>query len=176
MACGKDRTSSYQISAFDQERIVAYRDCGLSLREIGQHVGRNQAAVCVMRICHHWMQEKTTGQSHPPRCAVASDDRQIVLMAVMDRIATSRRYGLGCIRFHCRTHLVCVTGTLHSQWYMCEMLKPVLPCIQRLPLAIFQQHNARPHMTSSFLEFFTHKIALRPWPSCSPDLSLIKNV
>ncbi|GFW93691.1 transposable element Tcb1 transposase [Trichonephila clavipes] len=72
-------------------RIEAYRDYGLSSREIGQRVGRNQATV--MWICHRWMQEDTTdrrGQSHSPRCTVTSDDRLIVSMAGTDTAATSR--------------------------------------------------------------------------------------
>ncbi|GFV67753.1 transposable element Tcb1 transposase [Trichonephila clavipes] len=51
----------------DRGRIVAYRDCGLSFRDIGSRVGRNQTTV--MRICHRWMQEGTMdrrGRSHPP--------------------------------------------------------------------------------------------------------------
>ncbi|GFW35907.1 transposable element Tc1 transposase [Trichonephila clavipes] len=43
--------------------------------------------------CHRWAQEETTdrrGQSHPPPCFTARDDRRIVSMAVMDRAATSR--------------------------------------------------------------------------------------
>ncbi|GFW25316.1 transposable element Tcb1 transposase [Trichonephila clavipes] len=58
-----------QVSEFDRGRIVAYRDCGLSFREIGSRVGRNQTIV--MRICDRWMQEGTTdrrGRSHPPQC------------------------------------------------------------------------------------------------------------
>ncbi|GFY15641.1 transposable element Tcb1 transposase [Trichonephila clavipes] len=47
-----------QVSEFDRGRIVAYRDCGLSFREIGSRVGRNQTTV--MRICDQWMQEATT--------------------------------------------------------------------------------------------------------------------
>ncbi|GFW04685.1 transposable element Tcb1 transposase [Trichonephila clavipes] len=53
-----------QLSAFDQVfefyrgRIVAYRDCGLSFREIGSRVGRNQKTV--MQICGNWMQVGTT--------------------------------------------------------------------------------------------------------------------
>ncbi|GFX23657.1 transposable element Tcb1 transposase [Trichonephila clavipes] len=43
---------------FDRGRIVAYRDCGLSFREIGSRIGRNQTTV--MRICDRWMQEGTT--------------------------------------------------------------------------------------------------------------------
>ncbi|GFW29178.1 transposable element Tcb1 transposase [Trichonephila clavipes] len=36
---------------------MAYRDCGLSYRQIGSRVGRNQTTV--MRICDRWMQEVT---------------------------------------------------------------------------------------------------------------------
>ncbi|GFT78038.1 transposable element Tcb1 transposase [Trichonephila clavipes] len=47
-----------QVSEFDRGKIVAYRDCGLSFREIGSHIGRNQTTV--MRICDRWIQEGTT--------------------------------------------------------------------------------------------------------------------
>ncbi|GFW56377.1 transposable element Tc3 transposase [Trichonephila clavipes] len=62
-----------------------------STEEIGQSVGRNQATG--MRICHHWMQEKTTDRrcrSTPSRGTTALDDRRIVRMVVLDRAATSR--------------------------------------------------------------------------------------
>ncbi|UYV82620.1 hypothetical protein LAZ67_22000209 [Cordylochernes scorpioides] len=36
------RSSFDQISEFDRGRIVTYRDCGLSFREIDSRVGRNQ--------------------------------------------------------------------------------------------------------------------------------------
>ncbi|GFT27645.1 transposable element Tcb1 transposase [Trichonephila clavipes] len=53
-------------------RIVAYRDCGLSLIEIGSRVGRNQTTV--MRICDRWIQECSMGRrgrSHPPQCTTS---------------------------------------------------------------------------------------------------------
>ena len=87
----RNRASFEQVSEFDRGRIVAYRDCGLSFREIGDRVGRNQATV--MRICNRWMQEGTTDRRDllsPPRCTTTRDDRHIVHMAVMDRSATSR--------------------------------------------------------------------------------------
>lgn len=87
----KQRSSFDQVSEFDRGRIVAYRDCGLSFREIGSRVGRNQTTV--MRICDRWMQEGTTDRrvrSHPPQCTTSRDDRQIVRMAVTDRSVTSR--------------------------------------------------------------------------------------
>ncbi|GFU72609.1 transposable element Tcb1 transposase [Trichonephila clavipes] len=85
------RRSFDQVSEFDRGRIVAYRDCGLSCREIGSRVGRNQTTV--MRICDRWMQEFTTdqrGRSHPPQCIPSREDRQIVRLAVTDRSVTSR--------------------------------------------------------------------------------------
>ncbi|GFX97611.1 transposable element Tcb1 transposase [Trichonephila clavipes] len=72
-------------------RIVAYRVCGLSFREIGSRVGRNQTTV--MWICDRWMQEGTMdrrGRSDPPQCTTSREDRQIVRMAMMDRSVTSR--------------------------------------------------------------------------------------
>ncbi|GFU14980.1 hypothetical protein TNCV_795491 [Trichonephila clavipes] len=37
----KQKSAFDQVSEFDRGRIVAYRDCGLSFREIGSRVGRN---------------------------------------------------------------------------------------------------------------------------------------
>ncbi|GFT95008.1 transposable element Tcb1 transposase [Trichonephila clavipes] len=85
------RSAFDQVSEFDRGRIVAYRDCGLFFRKISSRVGRNQRTV--MRICDSWMQESTMdrlGQSHPTQCTTSREDRQIVLMAVMDRSVTSR--------------------------------------------------------------------------------------
>ncbi|GFX18281.1 transposable element Tcb1 transposase [Trichonephila clavipes] len=86
MSRRKQPSAFDQVSEFDRGRIVAYRDCGLSFREIGSRVGRNQRTV--MRICDRWMQEGTTdrrGQSHPPQCTILPEDRQIVHKAVTDR-------------------------------------------------------------------------------------------
>ncbi|GFY04551.1 transposable element Tcb1 transposase [Trichonephila clavipes] len=90
MSRRKQRSAFDQVSEFDRGRIVAYRDCESSFREIGSRVGRNQT---VMRICDPWMQECTTdrrGRSHPSQCITSREDRQIVRMAVTDRSVTSR--------------------------------------------------------------------------------------
>ncbi|GFS73542.1 transposable element Tcb1 transposase [Trichonephila clavipes] len=65
MSRRKQRSAFDQVSELDRGRIVVYRDCGLSFREISSRVGRNQTTV--MRICDRWMQEGTTdrrGRSH----------------------------------------------------------------------------------------------------------------
>ncbi|GFW48463.1 transposable element Tcb1 transposase [Trichonephila clavipes] len=90
MSHRKQGSAFDQVSEFDRGRLVAYRDCGLSFREIGSRVGRNQTTV--MRICDRWMQEGTTdrrGPSHPPQCTTSREDRQIVCMAVTDHPVTS---------------------------------------------------------------------------------------
>ncbi|GFY10427.1 uncharacterized protein TNCV_1463171 [Trichonephila clavipes] len=57
MSRRRQRSAFDQVSKFDRGRIVAYRNCGLSFREIGSRVGRNQTTV--IRICDRWMQEVT---------------------------------------------------------------------------------------------------------------------
>ncbi|GFS74027.1 transposable element Tcb1 transposase [Trichonephila clavipes] len=91
MSRRKQRSAFDQVSEFDRGRIVAYRDCGLSFREIGSRVGRNQTTAT--RICDRWMQEGTTdrrGPSHPPQCTNSREDMQIVRIAVTDHSVTSR--------------------------------------------------------------------------------------
>ncbi|GFS60351.1 transposable element Tc1 transposase [Trichonephila clavipes] len=53
-----ERSAFDQVSEFDRGKIVVYRDYGLSFREIGSRVGRNQTTV--MRKCDRWMQKGTT--------------------------------------------------------------------------------------------------------------------
>ncbi|GFV53054.1 transposable element Tcb1 transposase [Trichonephila clavipes] len=60
-----------------------------------------------------------------------------------------------------------------AQRYVHDILQPhVLPLMQRLPGAIFQQDNARPH-TARVLQDCLHTVTTRPWPTRSPDLSPI---
>ncbi|GFX47450.1 transposable element Tcb1 transposase [Trichonephila clavipes] len=67
-------------------------------------------------------------------------------------------------------------GTLNSQSYISEVLEPVvLPYLQGLATAIFQQDNARPHMACIVQRFFVnYLIELLLWPARSPGLTLIK--
>ncbi|GFT72184.1 transposable element Tcb1 transposase [Trichonephila clavipes] len=84
----------------------------------------------------------------------------------------------GGIVYHSRTPLVRMAGTLNSQRYISEVLEPVvLPYLQALATAIFQQDNARPHVTGIVQRFFiNHQIELLSWPARSPDLSPIENM
>ncbi|GFY32988.1 transposable element Tcb1 transposase [Trichonephila clavipes] len=84
----------------------------------------------------------------------------------------------GSIGYHSRTPLVRIAGTLNSQRYISEVLESVvLPYLQGLATAIFQQDNARPHVTRIVQMFFVnHKIELLPWTSRSPDVLPIENM
>ncbi|GFV17716.1 transposable element Tcb1 transposase [Trichonephila clavipes] len=84
----------------------------------------------------------------------------------------------GGIGYHSRTPLVRISGTLNSQRCNSEVLGPVvLPYLQGLAIAIFQQDNARPLVARIVQRFFVnHQIELLPWPARSPDLSPIENM
>ncbi|GFX44949.1 transposable element Tcb1 transposase [Trichonephila clavipes] len=84
----------------------------------------------------------------------------------------------GCIGYHSRTPLVRIAGTLNYQRYISEVLEPVvLPYLQGLATAIFQQDNARPHVARIIQRFFVnHQIEFLPWPAYSPDLLPIENM
>ncbi|GFV44397.1 transposable element Tcb1 transposase [Trichonephila clavipes] len=90
MSRRKQRSAFDQISEFDRGRIGAYRDCGLSFREIGSRVGRNQATV--MRICDRWMQEGMTdrrGRSHLPQCTTSCSSSEEFVAVDDDNVCIS---------------------------------------------------------------------------------------
>ncbi|GFU42492.1 transposable element Tcb1 transposase [Trichonephila clavipes] len=82
------------------------------------------------------------------------------------------------IKYHSRTPLVRIAGTLNSQLYISEMLEPVvLPYLQGLATAMFQKDNGRPHVVRIVQRFFVNQQSeLLPWLDSSPDLSLIENM
>ncbi|GFT85594.1 transposable element Tcb1 transposase [Trichonephila clavipes] len=84
----------------------------------------------------------------------------------------------GGIGYYSRTPLVRIAGTLNSQRYISEVLEPVvLPYLQGLATAIFQQDNARPHVARIVQRYFVnHQLELLPWTARSPDLSPIENM
>ncbi|GFY18305.1 transposable element Tcb1 transposase [Trichonephila clavipes] len=64
------------------------------------------------------------------------------------------------------------------QCYISEVLEPVvLPDLQGLATAIFQQDNARPHVVRIGQRYFVnYRIKLLHWPARSPDLSPIESM
>ncbi|GFX01893.1 transposable element Tcb1 transposase [Trichonephila clavipes] len=80
--------------------------------------------------------------------------------------------------YHSRTPLVQIDGSLNSQRYISEASEPVvLPYLQGMTTAIFQQDNALPHVVCIVKRFFvSHQIELLPWPARSLDISPIENI
>ncbi|GFW76871.1 transposable element Tcb1 transposase [Trichonephila clavipes] len=70
----------------------------------------------------------------------------------------------GGIGYHSRTPLVRIDGTLNSQRYISKVLGPVvLPYLQGLATAIFQQDNARRYVAGIVQRFFVNlQIELLP--------------
>ncbi|GFY11340.1 transposable element Tcb1 transposase [Trichonephila clavipes] len=63
-----------------------------------------------------------------------------------------------------------------SQRYVHDILQPhVLPLMQRVPGATFQQNNARPH-TARMSQACLRTVTTLPWPARSPDLSPIEHI
>ncbi|KFM68263.1 Transposable element Tcb1 transposase, partial [Stegodyphus mimosarum] len=73
----------------------------------------------------------------------------------------------GGIGYQSGTPLVRIAGTLNSQRYIFDVLEPViLPYLQGLPTATFQQDNARRQVARFVQEFFVNRqIELLPWPA-----------
>ncbi|GFW29711.1 transposable element Tcb1 transposase [Trichonephila clavipes] len=157
MSRRKQRSAFDQVSEFDTERTMAYRDCGLSFREIDSRVGRNQTTV--MRICECWIQDvrQTNVVDRIHLCAPLhqsglSARRPLLGLPLMQNHRRLRRQWCKERRTHCRF--------LNSQRYISEVLEPVvLPYFQGLATAIFQQDKARPHMARIVQRFFVkHQI------------------
>ncbi|GFX73927.1 transposable element Tcb2 transposase [Trichonephila clavipes] len=76
----------------------------------------------------------------------------------------------GAIANNTRSPLVLIRGTMRAQ-HVHDILQPhVLPLMQRLPRAIFQQGNARPH-TTRVSQDCLRIVTTFPSPVRSPDLS-----
>ena len=64
---------------------------------------------------------------------------------------------LNAIAYDSRSTLVVVRGTLTGQCYVDDILRHHLePFLNRLPGAIFQQDNARPHAARIAQDFLSH--------------------
>ncbi|GFX22704.1 transposable element Tcb2 transposase [Trichonephila clavipes] len=80
------------------------------------------------------------------------------------------------IAYNTRSPLVLIHGTMTAQWYVHDILQPhVLPLMQRLPGALFQQDHARTHTARVFQDFLRTTTTL-PWPARPPYLSPIEHI
>ncbi|GFW35930.1 transposable element Tcb2 transposase [Trichonephila clavipes] len=84
--------------------------------------------------------------------------------------------GWGAVAYNTRSPLALFRGTITAQGYVHDILQPhVLPLMQRLPGAIFQQENSRTH-TARVSQDCLRTVTTLPWLARSPDLSPIKHI
>ncbi|GFX56322.1 transposable element Tcb2 transposase [Trichonephila clavipes] len=82
----------------------------------------------------------------------------------------------GAIAYSTWSPLVLIHRTMTTQWYIHDILQPhVFPLMQRLPGAIFQQDNARPH-AARLSEDCLRIVTTLAWPAQSPDSSPIQHI
>ncbi|GFX43424.1 transposable element Tc1 transposase [Trichonephila clavipes] len=82
------------------------------------------------------------------------------------------------ILYHGRSNLLRIEGNLNSNKYVHEVVHPeVVPFLEGIPGAVFQQDNERPHVAKTVLDFCSDQhMQLLLWPAYSPDMSSIEHV
>ncbi|GFV04651.1 transposable element Tcb2 transposase [Trichonephila clavipes] len=144
-----------------------------------------------------WCQARSMWNVTDWQKVVFSDEPQFVLVTDDNRVRvwrhfderynsphtvlpyTTRTAGVmvwGIIAYDSRTTLIVMRGTLTGQRYVDYILRPhVGPFLNGLPLAIFQQDNARPRTARVAQDFLRHFQTL-PWPVRFPNLSPVDHV
>ncbi|GFT02477.1 transposable element Tc1 transposase [Trichonephila clavipes] len=84
----------------------------------------------------------------------------------------------GAISYHGQTNLLRIEGNLNSNRYVLEVLHlEIVPFLQSILGTIFQQDYANPHVVKTVRYLCSaQSIQLLPWPTYSPDISLIEHV
>ncbi|GFX45807.1 transposable element Tc1 transposase [Trichonephila clavipes] len=79
------------------------------------------------------------GERHIPECIIERHSRRTPGVMVW-----------GAIAYYGRSQLLRIVGNLNSTQYINKVLQPqAIPFLQGLPGAVFQQDNARPHVTKT---------------------------
>ncbi|GFW93527.1 transposable element Tc3 transposase [Trichonephila clavipes] len=84
----------------------------------------------------------------------------------------------GAISYRGRSNLLQIEDNFNINRYVRKVLHPdVVPFLQGILEAIFQQDNARPHVAKTVRDFCSAQhMQLLPWPVNSPDMSPIEPV
>ncbi|UYV67567.1 hypothetical protein LAZ67_5001239 [Cordylochernes scorpioides] len=119
-----------------------------------------------------WCRARSTWMTKWHR-VVFSDESRFCLSSDSRRVRVWRRRGE---RSNPAAIVERPTGTMTAQRYVDDVLRPViLPYLQGVPNALYQQDNARPH-TARISQQALQDVQMLPWPPYSPDLSPIEHV
>ncbi|GFU56091.1 uncharacterized protein TNCV_3405521 [Trichonephila clavipes] len=124
------------LSQFERGRIIGMMEAGWSVRRVARQLGRSDCVV-------------SSSDDNRVRVWRPSGERFNHAFALQRYTApTAGVMVWGAIAYNTWSPLVLIIGIMTSQRYVQDILQPhVLPLMQRLPGAIFQQDNAWPHMT-----------------------------
>ncbi|GFT63197.1 transposable element Tcb2 transposase [Trichonephila clavipes] len=115
-----------------------------------------------------WCQARSMWNVTDWQKVVFSDESCFVLGTDDNRVRVWRRPA-----YDSRSTLIVMRGTLMGQRYIDDILQPhVVPFLNGLPGALFQQDNDRPHTARVAQDFIRHFQTL-PWPVRSPDLARV---
>ncbi|GFT78412.1 transposable element Tcb1 transposase [Trichonephila clavipes] len=181
----KQRSPFDQVSDFDRRRIVDYRYCGLSFREIGSRVVRNQTTV--MRIWERWMQVGTKvrrGRLHPPQCTTLSE-HTIQRLLQHSGLSTKRLLlGIPLTQNHKRLcHKWCDERRIWvAEWNEVVFIDESRICVQHHDRRIrVRRHRGERMPNRCVMHHHTGPapgimIELLPWPAPSRNFSTIENM
>ncbi|GFV95022.1 transposable element Tcb2 transposase [Trichonephila clavipes] len=172
-------------------------EAGWSARGVARQLGRFD---CVVRRCwDQWIREITGKLDYGAKWnqVVFSDESRFNLSTDDNPVRVWRPRGerlnpafalqrhptptagvmeWNAIVYNTRSPLVLIRVTMTPQWYVHDIVQPqLLPLMQWLPGAIFQQDNARPH-TARVSQDCLRTVTTFPWPARCPDLSPIEYI
>ncbi|UYV67601.1 hypothetical protein LAZ67_5001346 [Cordylochernes scorpioides] len=180
--CARSHPPQCTTSRADRQIVrMAVADRSFTSRTVAQHIQSvTHHSVSALTIRRRLQQSEGCRRQNGMKLSLLTSQASVCNTTIMHR-HTGPAPGImvwGGIEYHSRTPLVRIAGTLNSQRYISEVLEPVvLPYLQGLPTAIFQQDNERPHVARIFQRYFVNRqIELLPWPARSPDLSPIENM
>ncbi|GFY13320.1 transposable element Tcb2 transposase [Trichonephila clavipes] len=164
-----------QLSQFERERIIGMMQGEWSSRRVARQLGHSD---CVVRRCWgQWIRESDESRFNRVCVWKTRGERLNPVFALQQHTApTAGMMVWNAIAYNTRLPLVLIRGTMTAQRYVHDILQPhALPLMQRLPGAIFQQDNARPH-TARVSQGCLLAVTFLPSPARSPDLSSIDHI
>ncbi|GFX12541.1 transposable element Tc1 transposase [Trichonephila clavipes] len=184
-----------QVSEFDRGRIVAYRECGLSFREIGNRVGRNQTTH-IESVTHHSVSARTIRRRSQQSglsarrpllgLPLTQNHRRLRRQWCNDRWMWTAEWNEVvfidesriCLQpYDCRIRVWRHREEKFLNSCVMHCHTGPAPDIMGLATTIFQQDNTQPHVAPIVQGFFVnHQIELLTWTVRPPDLSPIENM
>ncbi|GFV96003.1 transposable element Tcb1 transposase [Trichonephila clavipes] len=169
-----------------------------SARQVACQLGHNDCVV--RRCCDYWIQEMSVTRrpdSEHPRQTSRREESRFNLSCGVNRVRVWKPCGerlnpvfalqrhttptvgvivWGAIVYNRQPTLVLIRDTMAAQRYVHAILQPhVLPLMQRLAGAIYQQDNARPH-TARVSQYCLLTVTILPLSAQFPDLSPIEHI